>query len=74
MSNIILSAYESKHSNHILVTENIDARHRAWTGIAFNIAYPIGMIYLAVAAIFLPNWRDLQVALSVPVVMFVGFV
>lgn len=58
---------------HNTVTENINARHRAWTGIAFNFAYPIGMIYLAVAAIFLPNWRDLQIALTVPVVVLVGF-
>lgn len=55
------------------MTENIAPRHRLWTGIAFNYAYPIGMIYLAAGGSLLENWRDLQLTLSVPAVLLVAF-
>lgn len=50
------------------VSENVANRHRAWMGVAFSLSYPIGMLYLALAANYLPEWRDLQLALTVPVV------
>lgn len=37
-------------------------------GVAFSLSYPIGMLYLALAANYLLEWRDLQLALTVPVV------
>lgn len=57
----------------LTVTENVAARHRAWTGLALNIAYPIGMLYLALSASFFNNWRDLQLALTVPTLFLVVF-
>lgn len=50
------------------MSENVANKHRAWMGVAFNLSYPLGMLYLALAAYFLPEWRDLQLALTVPVV------
>lgn len=49
-----------------IVTENVAAKHRAWMGLALNMAFPVGMIYLSVVASFFTNWRELQMALSVP--------
>lgn len=48
------------------VTENVAVRHRYWMGIAFNYAYPLGMLYLALAAFLLKEWREVQLALTVP--------
>lgn len=55
----------------MIVTENVAPRHRAWMGIAFNCSYPVGMLYLAAAATLLKDWRDLQLALTVPASMLV---
>lgn len=34
--------------------------------IAYNFAYPLGMLYLAGSAYLIPKWRDLQLALTIP--------
>lgn len=48
------------------MTENVGAHHRAWMGLAFNMALPVGMLYLSGVASFYTQWRDLQVALCIP--------
>lgn len=55
------------------MTENVAPKHRYWMGIAFNVAYPLGMAYLALAAYFLHDWRDLQLALTIPAVVLFLF-
>uniref|UniRef100_A0A6M2DXK0 Putative synaptic vesicle transporter svop n=1 Tax=Xenopsylla cheopis TaxID=163159 RepID=A0A6M2DXK0_XENCH len=37
--------------------------------IVFNLSYPIGMLILAVTAYYVPQWRDLQLAISLPTVL-----
>ncbi|ETN63189.1 organic cation transporter [Anopheles darlingi] len=49
-----------------LLTENIGKRHRSWMSIAFNFSYPLGMLFLALAAYLIPPWRDLSLALTIP--------
>uniref|UniRef100_A0A182JN64 Major facilitator superfamily (MFS) profile domain-containing protein n=1 Tax=Anopheles atroparvus TaxID=41427 RepID=A0A182JN64_ANOAO len=49
-----------------LLTENIGKRHRSWMSIAFNFSYPLGMLFLALAAYLIHPWRDLSLALTVP--------
>ncbi|XP_058130471.1 organic cation transporter protein [Anopheles ziemanni] len=49
-----------------LLTENIGKRHRSWMSIAFNFSYPLGMLFLALAAYLIQPWRDLSLALTVP--------
>lgn len=51
------------------MSENVAGKHRSWMAIAFNISYPLGMMYLAAAAYLLSDWRQLQLALTVPVVV-----
>lgn len=41
-------------------------KHRYWMGIAFNYAYPVGMLYLALIANFIYLWRDIQLSLTIP--------
>lgn len=48
------------------VTENIGSKHRSWMSIAFSMSYPVGMIILALSANFLHQWRQLQLALTIP--------
>ncbi|XP_058057434.1 organic cation transporter protein [Anopheles bellator] len=49
-----------------LLTENAGKRHRSWMSIAFNFSYPLGMLFLALAAYLIHPWRDLSLALTVP--------
>lgn len=55
------------------MTENVAIRHRYWMGIAFNYAYPIGMLYLALIANFIHLWRDIQLSLTIPAATLIFF-
>ncbi|XP_036324369.1 organic cation transporter protein isoform X1 [Rhagoletis pomonella] len=54
-----------------MIVENICLRHRSWMSIAFSASYPIGMILLAVAAYLVPQWRYLQLTLTVPALLLI---
>ncbi|XP_054088411.1 organic cation transporter protein [Zeugodacus cucurbitae] len=54
-----------------MIVENICLRHRSWMSIAFSASYPIGMIILAAAAYLVPQWRYLQLTLSVPALLLI---
>lgn len=51
------------------MTEVAGPRHRSWMSIVFNLSYPIGMLILAATAYHVPQWRDLQLAISLPTVI-----
>lgn len=48
------------------VNEVAAKNHRSWMSICYSAGYPVGMLTLALLAYFIPNWRNLQIALSVP--------
>lgn len=63
--------YEWK--SRYLVTENVAVKHRYWIGIAFNMAYPIGFLYMALIANFVFEWRDIQLYLTIPAASLIVF-
>jgi len=40
-------------------------------GILYNMSYPLGMMLLPLIAVYIKNWRMLQLALSVPTVILI---
>lgn len=54
-----------------MIVENICLRHRSWMSIAFSASYPIGLILLAAAAYLVPQWRYLQLTLTVPAFLLI---
>ncbi|XP_021933962.1 organic cation transporter protein isoform X2 [Zootermopsis nevadensis] len=54
-----------------LLTEFIAKKHRTLLGILYNMPYPVGMMLLPLIALYIENWRMLQLALSVPTVVLV---
>ncbi|CAD6992718.1 unnamed protein product [Ceratitis capitata] len=55
-----------------MIVENICLRHRSWMSIAFSASYPIGMILLAAAAYLVPQWRYLQLTLTIPALLLIA--
>lgn len=53
----------------ILVNEVAAKNHRSWMSIFYSAGYPLGMLALALLAYLIPDWRHLQIALSVPAVV-----
>jgi OCT family organic cation transporter-like MFS transporter 2 len=51
------------------VTEFIAKKHRTLQGILYNMSYPLGMMLLPLIALYIENWRMLQLTLSVPTVI-----
>ncbi|XP_023709704.1 organic cation transporter protein isoform X3 [Cryptotermes secundus] len=54
-----------------LLTEFITKKHRTLLGILYNMPYPLGMMLLPLIALYIENWRMLQLALSVPTVILI---
>lgn len=54
------------YSLFTLITENSGNKLRSNLSIAFNFSYPLGILFLAVAAYIVPKWRYLQLTLTVP--------
>lgn len=56
---------------HTSGSENISVQARSWISVLYSMAYPIGMLYLALAANFLHDWRNLQLSLTVPAFLLI---
>ncbi|XP_018785564.1 PREDICTED: organic cation transporter protein [Bactrocera latifrons] len=52
-----------------MIVENVCLRHRSWMSIAFSGSYPIGLIMLAAIAYLVPQWRYVQLALTMPALL-----
>jgi MFS family permease len=53
------------------VAEFITKKHRTLLGILYNMSYPVGMMLLPLIALYIENWRMLQLALSVPALILI---
>ncbi|XP_069674471.1 organic cation transporter protein isoform X2 [Periplaneta americana] len=59
------------NSGFTLLAEFCTKKHRTILGILYNMSYPVGMMILPVIALYIEDWRMLQLALSVPAVLLV---
>ena len=53
------------------VTEFIVKKNRMLLGILYNMSYPLGMILLPLIALYIEDWRMLQLTLSIPTVILI---
>ncbi|XP_063709628.1 organic cation transporter protein-like [Culicoides brevitarsis] len=56
---------------YVLSLEYLQPQHRSMGAMVFSIMYPVGMIFIALLANYLQNWRHLLLSLYVPT--FIGF-
>lgn len=52
------------------VTEFVGSGYRRTTAILYQVAFTVGLVGLAGVAYAIPNWRWLQLAVSVPTFLF----
>ncbi|CAH1391245.1 unnamed protein product [Nezara viridula] len=58
-------------TGYTILLELTVKNYRAYAGNIFNISFTLGIIFLPLAAYFTYNWRQLQLALSAPMVLLV---
>ncbi|XP_075234003.1 organic cation transporter protein-like isoform X2 [Lycorma delicatula] len=56
-------------TSYTILTEVAVKKLRTLFGCMFNVSYPIGYILLPVAALVAHNWRELQLYISVPLII-----
>ncbi|XP_014271345.1 organic cation transporter protein [Halyomorpha halys] len=54
-------------TGYTILMELTVKNYRTYVGNIFNVAFSIGLIFLPLAAYFTNNWRQLQLAISVPI-------
>lgn len=55
------------------VTEMVGVEYRRTVGILFQMILTVGMLLLTLLAYLIPDWRWLQVVISVPYLLFVSY-
>nr|XP_024216765.1 solute carrier family 22 member 5-like isoform X2 [Halyomorpha halys] len=56
---------------YTIILELTVKSYRACLGNMFNLGFSLGMVYLPVAAYLTSNWRQLELAISVPMFLFI---
>ncbi|XP_068135655.1 solute carrier family 22 member 2 [Hyperolius riggenbachi] len=60
-------------SGYILVAEYVGLDHRRTVGIVYQVAFTVGLLVFAGVAYILPNWRWLQLAVTLPNFVFLTY-
>ncbi|XP_018421115.1 PREDICTED: solute carrier family 22 member 2 [Nanorana parkeri] len=60
-------------SGYILVAEFVGLDHRRTVGIVYQVAFTVGLLALAGVAYVVPNWRWLQLAVTLPNFVFLTY-
>ncbi|XP_041034075.1 solute carrier family 22 member 2-like [Carcharodon carcharias] len=58
---------------YIFVTELVGPEYRRTVGILYQVCYSIGMMLLSAVAYFIPDWRNLQLATTIPSFLFLTY-
>ncbi|XP_072512619.1 solute carrier family 22 member 2 [Salminus brasiliensis] len=60
-------------SAYVLITELVGVEYRRNVGVLFQMFFSFGILILALIAYLIPNWRWLQVAFTVPYIIFLAY-
>ncbi|XP_072437346.1 solute carrier family 22 member 2-like [Chiloscyllium punctatum] len=60
-------------SAYVLIAEIVGMEYRRTVGIVNQMCFSIGMILLAAVALFIPSWRGLQLAATIPNFAFLTY-
>ncbi|XP_048457023.1 solute carrier family 22 member 3-like [Rhincodon typus] len=60
-------------SAYVLITEIVGMEYRRTVGILNQMCFSFGMIILAAVAVFIPAWRNLQLAATLPHFVFLTY-
>ncbi|XP_056423215.1 solute carrier family 22 member 2 [Hyla sarda] len=60
-------------SAYVLVAEFVGLDHRRTVGIVYQVAFTVGLLALAGVAYGIPNWRWLQLAVTLPNFLFLTY-
>uniref|UniRef100_A0A4W3HL13 Major facilitator superfamily (MFS) profile domain-containing protein n=1 Tax=Callorhinchus milii TaxID=7868 RepID=A0A4W3HL13_CALMI len=58
---------------YVLVTEIVGPEYRRTTGILFQLSCSVGMMILPAVAYFIQDWRNLQLAATIPNFLFLSY-
>ncbi|XP_078412861.1 solute carrier family 22 member 2-like [Cetorhinus maximus] len=58
---------------YIFITELVGPEYRRTVGILYQVCYSIGMMLLSAVAYFIPGWRNLQLATTIPSFLFLTY-
>ncbi|XP_069786510.1 solute carrier family 22 member 2 [Narcine bancroftii] len=58
---------------YVLITELVALEYRKTVGILYQVCYSVGMMLLPAVAYFIPDWRNLQLATTIPNFLFLTY-
>uniref|UniRef100_A0AAR2LNR5 Solute carrier family 22 member 3 n=1 Tax=Pygocentrus nattereri TaxID=42514 RepID=A0AAR2LNR5_PYGNA len=58
---------------YVLITELVGVEYRRVVGVFFQMAFSCGIIVLPLVAYLIPNWRWIQVAFTLPYIIFMSY-
>ncbi|XP_067900724.1 solute carrier family 22 member 2-like isoform X2 [Heterodontus francisci] len=58
---------------YVFITELVGLQYRRTVGILYQVCYSTGMMLLSAVAYLIPDWRNLQLATSIPSFLFLTY-
>ncbi|KAI4887673.1 hypothetical protein NFI96_014870, partial [Prochilodus magdalenae] len=65
--------FSTNRDNAYVLTELVGVEYRRVVGVLFQMVFSCGLIVLALIAYLIPDWRWLQVAITVPYIIFLSY-
>ncbi|KAL6096172.1 slc22a2 [Pungitius sinensis] len=58
---------------YVLITEIVGVEYRHTVGVIYQMFFSVGILLLPLLAYFIPDWRWLQIVISVPYILFMSY-
>ncbi|KAG7460970.1 hypothetical protein MATL_G00204650 [Megalops atlanticus] len=60
-------------AGYVLITELVGVEYRRTVGVVYQMFFSVGILILPLIAYFIPDWRWLQVVITVPYICFLAY-
>ncbi|KAL0967414.1 hypothetical protein UPYG_G00251940 [Umbra pygmaea] len=60
-------------AGYVLITELVGVKHRRTVGVLYQMFFSVGILILPLISYFITDWRWLQVAITVPYLLFLSY-